>query len=185
MTTTASLSPVVKYHGLARRLLMPAGLLMRPLLNGGTLGGRERLRRHVPEIDSTVPLFTSHAAVARLRRDRQGLVQDLTFLRGNGLDESSVTDISDLAHALAASEFVSAGLCALTSHSDLLLGQSTRVLDNPYLHIVYDFDLRRFVLTYFDGSAVPWSRVAEPRDAFDVVTKFLTKRARWFTDKRP
>ena len=95
------------------------------------------------------------------------------------------TDISDLAHALAASEFVSAGLCALTSHSDLLLGQSTRVLDNPYLHIVYDFDLRRFVLTYFDGSAVPWSRVAEPRDAFDVVTKFLTKRARWFTDKRP
>lgn len=95
------------------------------------------------------------------------------------------TDISNLAHALASSEFVSAGLCGLTSHSDLLLGQSTRVLDNPYLHIVYDFDLRRFVLTYFDGSAVPWSRVAEPSDVFDVVSKFLTKRARWFTDKPP
>jgi hypothetical protein len=34
------LSPVVKYHGLARRYLMPSGFLMRPLLNGGTLGGR-------------------------------------------------------------------------------------------------------------------------------------------------
>ena len=40
MTYTAVLSPVVKYHGLARRYLMPPVLLMRPLLNGGTLGGR-------------------------------------------------------------------------------------------------------------------------------------------------
>jgi len=31
---------VVKYHGLARRYLEPTVLLMRPLLNGGTLGGR-------------------------------------------------------------------------------------------------------------------------------------------------
>jgi hypothetical protein len=30
----------VKYHGLARRQMMPLGFLMRPLLNGGTLGGR-------------------------------------------------------------------------------------------------------------------------------------------------
>ena len=39
---TASLSPVVKYHGLARRYLVPSGFLMRPLLNGGTLGGPGR-----------------------------------------------------------------------------------------------------------------------------------------------
>ncbi len=38
-STTTSLSPVVKYHGLARRQLLPLGFLMRPLLNGGTLGG--------------------------------------------------------------------------------------------------------------------------------------------------
>jgi hypothetical protein len=38
---TVSLSPVVKYHGLARRHLMPLGFLMRPLLNGGTFGGRD------------------------------------------------------------------------------------------------------------------------------------------------
>jgi hypothetical protein len=30
---------VVKYHGLARRYLTAPGFLMRPLLNGGTLGG--------------------------------------------------------------------------------------------------------------------------------------------------
>ena len=40
MTCTASLSPVVKYHGLARRHLVAPRLLMRPLLNGGTLGGQ-------------------------------------------------------------------------------------------------------------------------------------------------
>ena len=38
-TTAASLSPVVVYHGLAHRHLMLPDLLMRPLLNGGTLGG--------------------------------------------------------------------------------------------------------------------------------------------------
>jgi hypothetical protein len=39
VTGTASLSPVVKYHGLARRDLLPPRFLMRPLLNGGTLAG--------------------------------------------------------------------------------------------------------------------------------------------------
>jgi uncharacterized protein len=34
---------VVKYHGPARRYLLPPHFLMRPLLNGGTLGGRERM----------------------------------------------------------------------------------------------------------------------------------------------
>jgi hypothetical protein len=33
------LSPVVDYHGLARRHLLPLRLLMRPQLNGGTLDG--------------------------------------------------------------------------------------------------------------------------------------------------
>jgi hypothetical protein len=37
VTTTASLSPVVKYHGLGHRYLPRRDLLMRPLLNGGTL----------------------------------------------------------------------------------------------------------------------------------------------------
>ena len=37
---TASLSPVVKYHGLGRRYLLPPRFLVRPLLNGGTLAGQ-------------------------------------------------------------------------------------------------------------------------------------------------
>jgi hypothetical protein len=40
VTGTAVLSPVVKYHGLARCHLLPPAFLMRPPLNGGTLGGR-------------------------------------------------------------------------------------------------------------------------------------------------
>jgi hypothetical protein len=44
-TNTASLSPVVRYQGLARRIVLPLGFLMRPLLNGGTSGGRHNGRR--------------------------------------------------------------------------------------------------------------------------------------------
>jgi hypothetical protein len=40
VTITVLLSPVVKYHGLAPRNLMPPRFLMRPLLNGCTLGRR-------------------------------------------------------------------------------------------------------------------------------------------------
>src|SRR4051812_19117898 len=43
-TVAASLSPVVKYHGLARRYVWPLGLLMRPQLNGGTLGRQKAIR---------------------------------------------------------------------------------------------------------------------------------------------
>ena len=35
----------MKYHGLARRHLLPLGFLMRPLLNGGTLGGQKANRK--------------------------------------------------------------------------------------------------------------------------------------------
>jgi hypothetical protein len=42
------LSPVVEYHGLARRYLLPLGFLMRPLLDGGTLG-RPDMKYLLPE----------------------------------------------------------------------------------------------------------------------------------------
>jgi hypothetical protein len=38
VTCTASLSPVVDYHRLARRYLTAPRFLMRPLHDGGTLG---------------------------------------------------------------------------------------------------------------------------------------------------
>jgi hypothetical protein len=56
---TAALSPVVKYHGLARRYLTPPHFLMRPLLNGGTLGGRRMLT-----VDDLIAAFRS-AAIAK------------------------------------------------------------------------------------------------------------------------
>ena len=93
---------------------------------------------------------------------------------------STFKPISDLAHNLASSQFVSAGLCALTSHSDLLLGPSMQVLDNPYLHIAYDFELGHFQLTYLDGSAKPWSRTVEISEVLQAVSQFLIREARWF-----
>jgi hypothetical protein len=93
---------------------------------------------------------------------------------------SAFKPVSDLAHSLASSQFVSAGLCALTSHSDLLLGPSTHLLDNPYLHIAYDFDQGRFLLTYLDGSAEPWSRTVGISDVLQAVSQFLIREARWF-----
>ena len=93
---------------------------------------------------------------------------------------SAFKPVSDLAHRLASSQFVSAGLCALTSHSDLLLGPSTHVLDNPHLHIAYDFDQGRFLLTYLDGSAEPWSRTVEISDVLQAVSQFLIREAGWF-----
>jgi hypothetical protein len=50
-TCIVVLSPVVNYHGLARRYLIPPRFLMRPLLNGGTLGGR-RMRKSIELGDS-------------------------------------------------------------------------------------------------------------------------------------
>ena len=93
-------------------------------------------------------------------------------------------DVAKLAKAIADSLFPAAGLCALTSHSDLILGPSTRVLDNPHLIVAYDFQNRCFRLEYRDGSAEPWVRTASPSEAFAVIERFLTRRARWFTDHR-
>lgn len=44
VTGTVFLSPVVMCHGLAHRTLLPLGFLMRPLLDGSTLGGLEGAR---------------------------------------------------------------------------------------------------------------------------------------------
>jgi hypothetical protein len=56
VTCRASLSPVVKYHGLARHLLTALGFLMRPLLNGGTLA-RPRDEPIAQPLSSTSAIF--------------------------------------------------------------------------------------------------------------------------------
>jgi hypothetical protein len=64
---------------------------------------------------------------------------------------------------------------------DLCIGPSECILQNPHLRLSFDFEARTFWLTYVDGSKGPWTRQAAPEDVFEVVTRFLTKRARWFT----
>jgi hypothetical protein len=59
-TATATLSPVVKYHGLARRYLMPPRFLMRRLLNGGTLGG-QRAMTNLTQLDYLADDFPERA----------------------------------------------------------------------------------------------------------------------------
>ncbi len=53
MRCNAYLSPVVKYHGLARRHLTAPGFVMRPLLNSGTFGGLHPMRLSRPFRDSS------------------------------------------------------------------------------------------------------------------------------------
>jgi hypothetical protein len=82
-------SPVVKYHGLARRYLMPLGFLMRPLLNGGTLGRRvgpslvgiedqkgnqllELITLNEAELSKVAPL--THALVVARRNENKNLL---------------------------------------------------------------------------------------------------------------
>jgi hypothetical protein len=80
---------VVKYHGLARRHLLPLGLLMRPLLNGGTLGGR----------------MTSDQSEMHAKTVALALYQIRVLLSGylgsdNGAAEISVRQAAHLAYAL-------------------------------------------------------------------------------------
>jgi hypothetical protein len=64
------LSPVVKYHGLARCYLLPLGLLLRPQLNGGTLARLiESLRCNMLRTHADAITFLEAAGVPASRRD--------------------------------------------------------------------------------------------------------------------
>lgn len=91
--------------------------------------------------------------------------------------------LAELATALAESGFVEAGLCAVTSMHDLCLGPSKTILQNPHLRIAYVFDVGMFSLIYVDGSANPWGRRASPDHVFAIVSRFLTKRTRWYASR--
>jgi len=99
VTRAAALSPVVKYHGLARRWLVPPRFLMRPLLNGGTLGGRSTVmvrtdltksqRRRLAELAGLAYQRDLDAELAKLEAEFQ------KWRAG----ELSGHDLSDLIHA--------------------------------------------------------------------------------------
>lgn len=103
------------------------------------------------------------------------------FYSGLASGNDVFTPLADLAQGIARSAFVKAGLCAATSMHDLCLGPSAMVFQNPHLRIAYDFDTGTFSLIYVDGSTKPWERHASPEHALGLVTRFLTKRARWYS----
>ena len=98
-------------------------------------------------------------------------------------ENAAFGDLSALVSAISAAGFPEAGLSGVTSMHDLILGPSTRVFDNPYLRISYDFSKREFQFEYQDGSRKPWKRTVSPTEAVPALERFLTKRARWF--RRP
>ena len=108
---------------------------------------------------------------------------DLIIEFYNGLARTDQT-FASFAHLIEqiATSFREAGLCALTSMSDLILGPSGDVLANPHLVISFDSLESKFILTYEDGSKKPWTRTASIEEAFDVVHRFLTRRVRWYHD---
>jgi hypothetical protein len=78
---------------------------------------------------------------------------------------------------------VKAGLCGATSMHDLCLGPSKMVFQNPHLRIAYDFDVGAFTMIYVNGSIKPWERQASPEHVFEIVSRFLTRRARWYATR--
>jgi hypothetical protein len=89
-------------------------------------------------------------------------------------------ELARLAERLAASPYPRTGLYALTSMHTLIVGPSTRVLDNPHLLVAYNASQRQFSLEYRDGSAHPWKQTASSSEVYQLVERFLLKRARWF-----
>ena len=87
-----------------------------------------------------------------------------------------------------ASSFYAKGLVArisLTSSSNwtLFIAQAEANLwPGPRLEIEFDPSKRQFKLKFFEGGfrKEPWKRSAEADEVFEVLERFLTKRARWF-----
>ena len=89
----------------------------------------------------------------------------------------------ELVKRLASSEYA-AGLLVSTSHETLYLAQSISGLnEGPRLRIGYSQKNQEFTFTYESGYIKEkwWHRTASATEGFEVLERFLTKRARWFT----
>jgi len=96
--------------------------------------------------------------------------------RGN----PSFAPMAEFVMRLAQSAYVREGLSGTTSMHDLLIAPTTDILRNPHLRISWDPSRREFRLLYEDGSKTPWERTASAEQSFEVLERFLTKRARWY-----
>jgi hypothetical protein len=88
--------------------------------------------------------------------------------------------MASLVAAIAESEFATEGLYGLTSMNELHMSQSRDICGNPHLRIRWDFENEQFEFIYEDGTLKPWNCVCERTKGFEVLERFLTKRARWF-----
>jgi hypothetical protein len=95
-------------------------------------------------------------------------------------DNDVFGSMAELATRIAQSPYAAAGLSALTSMHDLLLGPSKNILSNPHLRISWNCEQQVFRFDYDDGSAAPWTRTASRDEAFAVVERFVVKRVRWY-----
>lgn len=89
----------------------------------------------------------------------------------------------ELVRSIEASPYAR-GLIAYTSVADLVVAQSeTSFRQGPVLRIEFDhLKSRQFTFTYRQrlDDADPWSRTAQADEVFEVLERFLVKRARWF-----
>ncbi|HIC81874.1 MAG TPA: hypothetical protein EYH07_17545 [Kiloniellaceae bacterium] len=97
--------------------------------------------------------------------------------------QDSFAPMLELARVIVKSPYA-AGLVAYTSVWDLIIAQSeANFWYGPYLRIELDpWKTKRFTFTYSErlDSRDPWSRTAAADEGFDVLERFLLKRARWF-----
>jgi len=89
----------------------------------------------------------------------------------------------ELVRLIEASPY-SKGLVAYTSVADLIVAQSEgNFWRGPELRIEFDhLKSRQFTFTYNERLDLrnPWTRTAGANEGFEVLERFLTKRARWF-----
>ena len=108
-----------------------------------------------------------------------------TYFRELADTHERLQPMAALAEAIAESIFATEGLHGLTSMYDLHMSQSRDICGNPHLRIHWDIKNQQFEFTYEDGTLKPWNRVCERSEVFDVLERFLTKRARWFYRAEP
>jgi hypothetical protein len=87
----------------------------------------------------------------------------------------------ELVAMLQSRGYVATGLYGTTSMSELLLGRSRDVLNNPHLRVRPGKEVVELV--YDDGSDPPWSAEVGFDELPDRVERFLLKRGRWFQSR--
>lgn len=120
----------------------------------------------------------SWACFTALGADREGFPE---------LPNPRFSPLQTLIEQVLKSPYPGAGLQAVKSMKDLLLGMNSTVMDEPFLRIHDDSPREEFLLAYpgagFEepDNGAPWvRRVSTSEQASAVLERFLTKRDRGF-----